>query len=536
MRETTRALVLFLIGTALFALAYAQAPLYYSNQNQYFLHGLARAGAGLLREDWLANTRDPTPVFSTLVAFTARFLHPAIIYVEYALLLGVYAAAMLGLFVAVAGAPTAARRWPVFVALFVAAHAALVRWSSYRWLGFDYPWFLQAGVAGQYALGAMFQPSTFAALLVAAVCLFVRGRPVAAVVGAALAATVHPTYLLVAGLLTLGFLTALVREGQHRQALRLGTLALALVLPVTLYTLGAFRPTSPEIYAAAQAILVNVRIPQHTRPRLWFDPVAGLQLAWVILAVVLARPMRLRMALAVPLGVSVIVTLAQVATGSLGLALLFPWRASVVLVPVATTVLLSRLVAVAVLPLDRLPARVVSAAAVALLVAGGVWIMVNRLGFHADDEELPVMEYVRRTKAPGNVYFVPVSVPDLVASTHGSLSSDFKPLPDKKRDAMVIPVGLQRFRLTTGAPIFVDFKSIPYKDVEVGQWYDRLRRAEAIQDQLRAGEFADALAELRRQGVTHLVQPSAQPVPGVEKVYGDRYYSVYRLTAPAAGG
>src|SRR4051794_34225698 len=93
---------LFLIGTALFAVAYCQAPLYYSNQNQYFLHGLADAGYGFLREDWLANTRDSTPLFSALVAFTVRHLHPWAFHLYYALLLGAYATAMLGLFVTVA--------------------------------------------------------------------------------------------------------------------------------------------------------------------------------------------------------------------------------------------------------------------------------------------------------------------------------------------------------------------------------------------------------------------------------------------------
>src|SRR5436190_6480308 len=94
---------LFLLGSILFAAAYCQAPLYYSNQNQYFLHGLAEAGEGLLADDWLAKTRDPTPVFSGLVAVTGRSLHPWAFHVYYALLFGAYAAAMLGLFVTVAG-------------------------------------------------------------------------------------------------------------------------------------------------------------------------------------------------------------------------------------------------------------------------------------------------------------------------------------------------------------------------------------------------------------------------------------------------
>ncbi len=59
-------------GAVLFAVAHTQPPLYYSNQNQYFLHGLARAGYGDLGRDWLANTADPTPVFSAFVELAER--------------------------------------------------------------------------------------------------------------------------------------------------------------------------------------------------------------------------------------------------------------------------------------------------------------------------------------------------------------------------------------------------------------------------------------------------------------------------------
>jgi hypothetical protein len=528
-----RQAALFVLGAAVFAMAYCQAPLYYSNQNQYFLHGLADAGHGLLRDDWLANTRDPTPVFSSLVALTARHVHPWAFHVYYGILLGVYATAMLGLFVSIVGEEVAARRWPVFVALFVAAHAALLRWCSYRWFGQDYPWYLQAGLAGQYVLGAMFQPSTFGVLLVAAVCLFVRGRPYWAVTSVALAATVHPTYLLPAGLLTLGMLAALLHEGQGRLAFRTGACALALVVPVLVAVVSTLGPSSVEALAEAQSILVNFRIPHHARPDLWLDAVAVLQVAWVLLALPLARRPRLVAILAVPSLLALVLTLVQVATGSPALALLFPWRVSAILVPIATTVLLSRLVALPALPVAGRVALATSALVVAALAAGGLWISANRLGFHSSDEELPVMEFVRQTKAPGDVYFLTVRVPNLAATTKGSLSSDFKPLPDKARDARIIPVDLQRFRLHTGAPIFVDFKSIPYQDVEVLEWYGRIQLAEAVQEQIREGRLSDALSELRGRGVTHLVLP-AQPeqrCDAIKRVYEDPYYHVCRLTA-----
>src|SRR5262245_58356896 len=63
-----------LLLAASFALAHTQARLYYSNQNQYFLHGLAQGGRGELDRDWLANPADPTPVFSAAVGWTYRHL------------------------------------------------------------------------------------------------------------------------------------------------------------------------------------------------------------------------------------------------------------------------------------------------------------------------------------------------------------------------------------------------------------------------------------------------------------------------------
>jgi hypothetical protein len=141
------------------------------------------------------------------------------------------------------------------------------------------------------------------------------------------------------------------------------------------------------------------------------------------------------------------------------------------------------------------------------------------------------MNFVRRTKRPGDVYFLPVRVPDLAKTTRGSLSSDFKPLPDKQSDRRVIPVDLQRFRLYTGAPIFVDFKSVPYKDTDVLEWYERLGLAQAALEELREGRLSKALDELRARGITHLVLPAPSELrgPEIEQVYGDTHYRVYRV-------
>ncbi len=525
-----RAAVPWLALAIAFAASCWQAPLYYSNQNQYFLHGVAAAGYGQLADDWLARTRDPTPLFSALVAFTIRFLHPWVFYVVYALLQGVYIVSLVALGDAVGG-PEARPRRLVFVALLVLVQSALVRWASYRWLGQDYPWFLQSGVAGQYVLGAALQPSAFGVLLVASVALFAQERPLLAAVSAALAAVFHATYLLPAALLTLGYLATLLVERRRQSALAVAGLALVLAGPSAIYALVAFGPTSADSFHKAQAVLVDVRIPHHCQVRLWLDVVAGLQLAWVVLALALLRRHRLFLVLASPALLGTVLTIVQVATDSNSLALLFPWRISAILVPVATAVVLVRLVASLPAPAVGVWARRGALGVLALCVAGGVWIGCTGQCFSTDDNELPLLDFVRRSSQRGEVVFVPVTVPDPAKKTRGSLSTDFQPLAAKKRDNRVIPVDLQRFRLATGTPLFVDFKSVPYRDTEVLEWSERILLAQDVQLLLTEGKTTEALALLRRQSVTHLVLPARQVVDGagLVPVYADETYHLYRL-------
>src|SRR5207247_1663014 len=84
--------------------------------------------------------------------------------------------------------------------LLTLVHSGALRYASAQWLGKDYPWYLQAGVAGQYLLGPGLQPSVFGVLLLAAVHAFLRGRPWLAIVCVALAADSHSTYLLTCAL------------------------------------------------------------------------------------------------------------------------------------------------------------------------------------------------------------------------------------------------------------------------------------------------------------------------------------------------
>jgi hypothetical protein len=519
----------FLAGATVFALAYGQAPLYYSNQNQYFLQGLADAGEGNLAEDWLANTRDPVPIFSALVRLTASVLPPFVFHVYYALLMGVYLTCMVAIFRYLARDRDSTALRLGFVALLIVIHASSVRWASYRFLGLDYPWYFQSGVAGQYTLGAMFQPSTFGVLLIAALVFFLYERPIVGSVSIGLAITVHSTYLLPAAFFTFAAMCVLWAEGKKRLSIGVGALTLALVLPTVIFVLMVFRATSPEQFADSQYILAQVRLPHHSTPQLWLDPIAMAQIAWVVLAAALVWGTRLFWLIAIPFVLAVAMTLLQVATQSNTLALMFPWRVSAFLVPISTAVVLSRLVTATARLWERRPVQWLGAAGIVALVAGGITMMALRVGYRSNDDELEMMEFVREKKSPGDVYLLPVALQELKKTTVGSKSSDFQSLTAKKKDPRLIKVDLQRFRLHTGAAIYVDYKAMPYKDVDVLEWRVRMINTERLYESMRAGE--DVKDELKRLGITHVVAKAEWDFSDLEfeEVYKDDLYRVYRV-------
>jgi hypothetical protein len=526
-----------LIWAGAFGIAHTQCPLYFSNQNQYFLHGLAEGGLGFLERDWLVKTHDPTPVFSAGVALTYRYLDVSLFYVYYFIVLAVYFCSLAAITAVLPGPPLTGLARFFFLTLLVAVHAAILRVGSVYAFDVDYPWYLQSGIANQYVLGPGLQPSAFGVLLIASVVAFARGRPLLATGCASAAAIVHATYLLPAAFFMATYVALLCRAGRWRIGLLLGAGSLGAVLPIVIYSLRMFAASTPEEFAEAQRILVEIRIPHHANVRQWLDEIAVGQLGWIVLALFLVRRSILFPLLTFPTVAGLALTLVQVATGSHTLALLFPWRISSVVMPVATAVILARLAAAAGPWLARRPALQWGclwfgcAGVLAAVVAGGVVVSWYGLGYQADDRELQVMEYVRKNQQAGDVCLLPVRIP-AVGSGRGAVSTTFKP----PQEPHLIRVDLQRFRLVTGAPIYVDFKSIPYKDVDVLSWYQRMQLCQAWYDG-KCWNNPALCKQLADAGVTHVLIKADQAIDSaaLQFVYGDNLYRLYRLHPPSRG-
>jgi hypothetical protein len=223
----------------------------------------------------------------------------------------------------------------------------------------------------------------------------------------------------------------------------------------------------------------------------------------------LVRKTRLLPIMLVPFLGGALGTIAQILTGSANLALLAPWRVSVFLVPLSTCLLIAWPVAKFFDRFQRqvdfvLPVIVVlSLAAVIWLDIQGLNIQRGRFARYERMEAHPMMYFVRQSMAPGQVYLIP---------------------PRDNR--------FDEFRLFTGAPAFINWKTHPYRDFEVVEWYNRNQLARDYYTDDQVGACAALKAITGKYKLTHVVadlEASYVVCDGMQETYRDKHYAVYAI-------
>jgi hypothetical protein len=502
-----------LIGLCLlFAGVIYQWPLFSENQNVYFLPGLAHAGFGALVGDVRAMQFDITPVFSVFVSAIYRHGQSWMYYAGQLMLVALYAYSLMAVVFHVH--PETRQRTPRLILLgaFAAIHSAwmlnAIKLSSTA-LGPAIVAIQEladaaiTGVAGQEIPGPVFQPSAFGVLLLASLALFLYRRPYAATLCAVAAATVHTSLIIQAAFLVGAYLIVLWREGQRTTAYRVAALAVLTILPIAVYiSYWMLFVDPPEVQALAQKINVIDRQPLHTQVAVWFTRWTFVQT--VILAAglwVARRHSRLFVVMSFCACLAAGLALRQVVAGNYILAVLFPWRASIWLIPVATMIGLGWVVMW--MP-RRVWPRMAAVAAVVLVFtcAVGVWKTLSMAQARAHRDRGTMIEFVGRQATPGQTFLVP---------TH-----------------------FAHFRLATGAPIFVDFKGSPYRSAELVEWDVRVRLAREFFASVTTEQTLHALQAITTHAaITHVIAERAhdplRDLSIARVVYSDDDYVVYEL-------
>jgi hypothetical protein len=498
-------LIRFLAVCLVFGVIYAQSPLYTSNQNAYFLHGLAKAGYGYLSHDWMASRPEVNPVFSWLVYLTTMVFQSKVpFYIYYCLLMGVYLLSMFGIMDMLFDLRKSKTRALIFLALFLAAHSAAVRFVLSRLVSTDSIFLFEGGVAGQRILGQVFQPSVFGVFLVLSIYLFLRKRPFWSLVPIALAVSIHPVYLLGGALLTIAYMWILFRsEHNWKQALLVGTVSLLLVSPILIHTIWLFSDPDPILAQEALDVLVNFRNPQHALISNWLNWTVLVQGLLLLAGIMIIRKTKLFTILLIVTSGVLIPTILQIVTGNQWLALLFPWRVSVVLVPMGTTILIAYGVTKFMDWMKQqrraeLWIRLFGLMVVAGLMIAGLIRFQIESARQRNDPAVPMMKYVAAHKSSGDLYMVPSK--------------------------------MESFRLVTGAPILADFKNAPDRDVDVMEWYTRLQWVSWFYQGSQPCKTVLQIAA--KYGVTDVVAEknnASTLCKSLPVVYEDSIYRIYAL-------
>jgi hypothetical protein len=319
---------------------------------------------------------------------------------------------------------------------------------------------------------------------------------------AVFASWMHPTYVLSAAALTLAVILEDIRQGRYRRGAVHGLVALVLVAPVLIYVQSTFAGADPELVARAQSLLVHDRIPHHADPRSWFGPRMGLKLVLVVAVLYATRGTSFGRLLTVPTIVAVVGIVVVLLVHSDFLALLFPWRTSVFVVPAASAFLLGRLTTRAGgrVNLSSWPVRAIGLAVVTACLVYGVVLMGRTHARSKRGPKATVWAQARAGATSGQTWWIPL---------------DWK-----------------GFRLATGLPAWVDWKSHPYDAPGIIEWNRRVATSRELENgSLGCAEIARVAAE---EAITRVVveggNASRLRCPAFRQMHSNASFAVFERT------
>lgn len=479
----------------LYTVNMVQEPLFSSNQNTKYLHGAAAAGYRFLQDDWQSLTADPLPLFSMVVEWLYRLNAVWLSYILFSLLVSVFLYTLVK--IAVIHFPL--NRTRTGTALLLAL--LFIEYKN-----------VQTGVASQYLLGNYLQPCVFGVFLLLSLVRFLKEDQLTAAALLAVSAAFHPAYLPMAVLMQTSYTGIEIIERKKRTPAVLlapGLFAI-LSLPLLVRHMLIFAPSSPELEAASINILSNIRIPHHTLVQAWFtsEDATGIALYAGALLTVRKSPLFRVMALLFSVAVLSIIVLFFVKNAEL--AFLTPWRTSVVLAPLSWTLLGAWLIgrAVPFLESHHKADRVIQVLSILVILISTVIHIPqqkNILDVYRHGREMQLMNFVKTRAGTEDLYLVPPR------------NGDF-----------------EKFRLETGVPMLVNWKTHPYKDREVVEWYERIRMADDFYGPGTGQEKIDRLKKLAaRYRITHVVTDTGMNVTDaswLKEIYRDGVYKVLELS------
>jgi len=418
-------LFIYLILSVLFAITIQQFAFYKGN-SLHLLYAIKDFEFNKLQYDWIANQTNHLPLFTyfnniILKIFPVNFLHS----VHFILL----SSCALFLFL-------------ICKYIFEDLNKislSLLWFSLFMFVYHEHSLF--GGVAGQDVINEGYQPASYGVLFFIGIYLYLIKKNSYAIFFICLSASFHPSYVLHSGFLIIGILGYFFFQKEYKKFLKILVLYSILILPITIYVIYNFLLLDNEIILKGQNILLE-RIPHHASIENWFSYKDLISILVYIVSIILVYKNK---RIFIPLGIfgffSISLTLIQYLTEIDSLALTFPWRASVFLMPLSIMIIISYFLKKFLTNKSNLN-----------LLSSFVFIFIWSF-FLINNHFL---------KDANKDFYKELELTEKININYKSINR------------LLIPVNLMNIRMNTGLPIFVDWKHHAFKYNEIIIWKQRL--------------------------------------------------------------
>jgi hypothetical protein len=208
--------------------------------------------------------------------------------------------------------------------------------------GMDIRWVWDSGIAEQGVLRGYLQPSGFGVFLILSFHLIIERKYTWAIFWITPAAIMHAGYLFIGFILVFLYLAF---SRFDKKAFLASIVLLLLVSPYAYYIIMEFLMIGNEAKLALEAaVRFGYEDNIHLNPYNWINPKLYVQIAIVIMAVLSTWKTRVSSFILAVTSASAVLTICAYAFNSMTLISLNPWRFSIIIIPVCSTLVLAKMV------------------------------------------------------------------------------------------------------------------------------------------------------------------------------------------------
>ncbi len=450
-------IIIYLIFSILFAITIQQFTFYKGN-SLHLLHAIKDLEINKLEKDWIANQTNHLPLFTyfnkiILNIFPLNFLH----IIHFILL----SSCALFLFL-------------ICKYIFQNLNKislSLLWFSLLIFIYHEHSFF--GGVAGQDVINEGYQPASYGVLFFIGIYLYLVKKNYYAIFFICLSASIHPSYVLHSGFLIIGILSYFIYQKDYKQSLKILALYSILILPITIYVIYNFLLLDNSIIIKGQNILLE-RIPHHASIENWFSYKDIMSIFVYLVSIVLIyKNKRIFIPLAVFGSISILLSLIQFFTEINSLALTFPWRTSVFLMPLSIMIITSYF-------LQKLLTNKFNLNFLSIFIFLFIWSFFLINNHFVKDANKDFYKKLELTKK--------------INKNYNSI------------ERILIPVNLPYIRMNTGLPIFVDWKHHAFRYDEIINWKIRMDLAKNFYS---SNDYKEQKINLRRiiktENISHIL-------------------------------